>query len=344
MATPATAPTSPTSAPTNPPTATHPLSAPPTTSPNTDTTTPKLAPTSPSPRATPPTTTTSPATPPTATPHPTANAHLPEPATRTQLAPLDGNALDGNALDSPVPQAVVVPLRRALGVDVSTVPVRRGGLVAQAARRLRARAFTTDGVVHIPDHAGALDSGTTAPLLAHELTHAVQQQLFGAALPSSGSALGRRLESDAVAVEHWVRGGAAGSPPPVVRQLAPEQPDDDEPEGWHDLPVMDTSALFDEATPLPLDAEDVEPPDVSTTGLIAAYRDLRAGEQNGDTATSAEELVDLIADNPPRRWLDLDDPDNFDEIANRLYHHLVGRLRFDVLVERERSGTLLDFS
>ena len=239
----------------------------------------------------------------------------------------------------------MVPLRRALGVDVAGIPVRRGDEATRTARRLAARAFTSDGVVHIPDHLGALDSHTAAPLLAHELTHAVQQRRFGAALPAPGTTFDRRLEDDAVAVEQWVGGGAVGAPPPtVVRQLAAE--DDD-------LPVVDTGALmrdFEEATgsPVTVDVADLELPDVSVGGLFAAYQDLQelADQQTEDDSTPASEtsVVDLIADNPPRRWLDLDDPDNFEEIANRLYHHLVGRLRFDVLVERERSGTLLDFS
>ncbi len=281
----------------------------------------------------------------------------PDPPASVQLAPLDQAPLD-----SPVPQAIAVPLSRALGVDVSAIPVRRGGFVADAARRLRARAFTAGGVVHIPDRFGALDGRGAASLLAHELTHAVQQQRFGTALPSAGSALGRQLESEAVAVEKWVRDGAV---PLAPRQLRPDKPDEpDDPEGWHDLPEVDAGSLLDEfekatGTQVTADAEDHELPDVSADGLMAAYRDFQrladeqdAAEQDGPTATtttepatsSADDLVDRIADNPPRRWLDLDDPDNFEEIANRLYHHLVGRLRFDVLVERERSGTLLDFS
>jgi hypothetical protein len=247
---------------------------------------------------------------------------------------------------------VALPLRRALGVDVSGIPVRRGEAVTEAARQLNARAFTTDGIVHLPDHAGALDSHDAAPLLAHELTHAVQQQRFGAALPSPGSALATRLEDDAVAVEGWVGGGAVGAPPPIVRQLAPQ--DDDE----HRLHVVDSAALMDEfervtGERVTLDAEDFELPRVSAHGLLAAFHDIQemaddepvaVPGKKEKTETSADQLMELLADNPPRRWLDLDDPDNFEEIANRLYNHLLGRLRFDVLVERERSGTLMDFS
>ncbi|MGQ0839844.1 eCIS core domain-containing protein [Actinokineospora sp.] len=59
---------------------------------------------------------------------------------------------------------------------------------------------------------------------------------------------------------------------------------------------------------------------------------------------SMEAIKDELADDPPLRWMNLDDSDDFDELADRLYNTLISRLRFDVLVERERSGTLLDFS
>jgi hypothetical protein len=56
-----------------------------------------------------------------------------------------------------------------------------------------------------------------------------------------------------------------------------------------------------------------------------------------------DELVELIGDAPPRRWMDLDSSEDLDELATRLYDRMVNRLRFDVLVQRERSGTLMDF-
>jgi hypothetical protein len=90
--------------------------------------------------------------------------------------------------------------------------------------------------------------------------------------------------------------------------------------------------------------------DTSVEGLMGVYRQLVDSwtgtdeDESGDKATqSRDELYDAFGDNPPRRWFDLDDIAEFDELANRLYNHLFSRLRFDVLVERERSGTLMDF-
>jgi Domain of unknown function (DUF4157) len=58
---------------------------------------------------------------------------------------------------------------------------------------------------------------------------------------------------------------------------------------------------------------------------------------------TAQEVLDLLAEDPPYRWMDMDSSQDLDELALRLYDRIVTRLRFDVLVQRERSGTLLDF-
>lgn len=269
--------------------------------------------------------------------------------------------------DSPVPTTLVTPMHRALDADVSAVPVRRGAPVTRTAHHLDARAFTATGVVHVPDEVGALDGHDAAPLLAHELTHAVQQRRFGAALPAADTALGRQLEAEAVAVEEWVAGGAVTSPPRVWGHLdqpqlaarvaeAPREPD-----WWAEanrIPDLDPANVtreYERATGSRVadsqGAFDLQ--DDSLGGMLARFRGLmdqsdQPGKpgQTGQPGTPEEQrrqLLDEIADNPPRRWFDLDDLRDFDELANRIYNHLHSRLRFDVLVERERSGTLMDF-
>jgi hypothetical protein len=245
-------------------------------------------------------------------------------------------------------------LRRALRTDVSDVPVRRGSAVSRDAHHLGARGYTEAGVVHLPDEVGALDGHDAAPLLAHELTHAAQQRHFGAALPTPGTAHGARLEADAVAVEKWMAEGAVSEPPRVRGHLDQTQ-----------FAGVDLRALWTDADEIPeLDVrqaaghieitdEDRRIEDVSVGGLMGMYQDLVDGwdfsektepaPSAGMTKKNLEELFDAIADSPPRRWFDLDSVDDFDELANRLYNHLLSRLRFDVIVERERSGTLMDF-
>jgi len=61
-----------------------------------------------------------------------------------------------------------------------------------------------------------------------------------------------------------------------------------------------------------------------------------------DLRAVIEEAIEELVDDPPRRWMDLDDVDHFTEVANRVYNELSARLRFDLLVERERAGSLMD--
>jgi hypothetical protein len=49
-----------------------------------------------------------------------------------------------------------------------------------------------------------------------------------------------------------------------------------------------------------------------------------------------------IGDKPPRSWVDIDNTEHLDQLAARLYDRLHDRLRRDVLVQRERSGFLMD--
>ncbi|TDQ00792.1 eCIS core domain-containing protein [Labedaea rhizosphaerae] len=355
-------------------------------------------------------------------PHPGGGLDL---TTTPQLAPTAiaamGAALGRAAtsiVESVAPPALVAPMRRALGVDIADVPVRRGAPVSVTANRLRARAFTAGGVVHLPDSAGAMDSGHAAPLLAHELTHAAQQRHFGVTLPGLETTTGKQLEAEAVAVEQWVAGGSVGAPPVVSGhggrvQLADEDDEastskEDSEEDEEDNEDADVEkkaesggewsfevpddvipgagpggmwGMFANAVPgfekpeLSDDMPDLS--DLSPAGLQQMFaRTAGSGgpggpggpgglggpggpggpvvgpKKGGGTApvpagnTPADlvaAIVDAIADRPPRRWLDLDDLDHYDEIAQRIYNTLQSRLRYDVLLERERSGTLMDF-
>lgn len=117
------------------------------------------------------------------------------------------------------PSDVVGAVRQVVGVDVGDVPIRRGPEVSATARALNARAFTTQGEVHLPAEAGQLDTQPARALLAHELVHAAQQRTFGAQLPPESSPDGQALENVAVATERWVRG--EGTPPPALVHRPP---------------------------------------------------------------------------------------------------------------------------
>jgi hypothetical protein len=81
---------------------------------------------------------------------------------------------------------------------------------------------TRGGEVFIPASEGRLDSGPGSGLLAHELTHVIQQRRLGRSVPLEHSHAGRRLEADAAMTERHVRGdlGAPAPQPTAVEQPA----------------------------------------------------------------------------------------------------------------------------
>ncbi|OLR92868.1 eCIS core domain-containing protein [Actinokineospora bangkokensis] len=265
-----------------------------------------------------------------------------------------------------VPADVVDTFRRRLGVDPGEVPVHRGPEVAALADQLGARAFTAGGEIHLPLAAGGADDPETRALVAHELTHVVQQRALGGALPAEGTPGGRVLEAQARAVERWFRDG--GEPPtlPHPRFLstasvdtAPQRASTDtaDPVSWtlgsgfsseaapptsgaepppehragppppqppeDHLPPREPERAPDPAPP------DTAPPD-NSEGFAEVYRQL------GELRTSVVELRKHAGRRFP------EDARGLDRLAGRLYDRLRARLRAELLVERERSGTLAD--
>ena len=101
--------------------------------------------------------------------------------------------------------------------DVRDVPVRRGDDADRLAAAANARGATRGGEVFIPASEGSLESDRARGLLAHELTHVIQQRRLGTAVPLEHSPAGRRLEAEAVMTERHVRGDlGAPAPPPTA--------------------------------------------------------------------------------------------------------------------------------
>lgn len=233
------------------------------------------------------------------------------------------------------------------GTDLSDVSVHRGPEVADAARDLQARAFTVGAEVHLPDDHGPLSAGTGRSLLAHELTHVAQQRILGPALPPESSAVGQRLEAEAVAAERTVAtgttvrppGGPAsvqGSPLPLA-QRAPE------PAG----PSSDPAAVAigaGLATPGPDGAVHFAPPGApSSAGRVAGSSTPARAVQR---AVSVGEVSTSVADGATSEGAaddtDVDDAQELDELARRLWPRLSERLRGDLLTQREHGGALVE--
>jgi hypothetical protein len=145
-----------------------------------------------------------------------------------------------------VPTDLANEVRTRQQADVSAVPVYRGPKVNEAAKSRGARAFAAGGAVFLPDEAGPVDSPKARGLLAHELTHAVQQRTFGPRLPAPESSIGRRLEAEAQAAERFYSGEAgAAEPPPLIHAPTPAPASQPEP----DLSAM--AQLATELAPAP---------------------------------------------------------------------------------------------
>ncbi|RSS50700.1 DUF4157 domain-containing protein, partial [Streptomyces sp. WAC06614] len=120
-----------------------------------------------------------------------------------------------------VPRDMAAAFARLYGVDVSAVPVHRGRAASERAAKMSARAFTEGGAVFLPKEAGDLESTRGRGLLAHELTHAVQQNQHGGALPAEDTAAGLALEIEALRAELYFR-GEPGAPEPTRPAPEPE--------------------------------------------------------------------------------------------------------------------------
>ena len=288
----------------------------------------------------------------------------------------------GEQVTEKVPGGLVTAFRALHGVDVSDVPVRRGRAVARQAAKLDAAAFSRDGIVYLPDAAGSPNQIAAGALLAHELTHAVQQRMLGSGLPSEASPEGRALEGQAVATQQWFLGGtgavpalaqfpgAAAAQPALVpvmrhRHLAPAASSSES--------AAASSASFP-VSPAAEPGVQRQPVDIAraistigaatgsaVSGLPAWHEDHSVAEVPSVTEEAVPEVVTgaiadahtaiaelrthaaELAELADRRHVDLDDPVDLDELATRLYGRLRSKLRLELIVDRERAGLLTDF-
>jgi hypothetical protein len=242
------------------------------------------------------------------------------------------------------------------GADVSDVPVRRGRAVAQQATRLDAAAFSHDGVVYLPDSAGPLGQLPAQALLAHELTHAVQQRMLGDALPGEGSAEGRELEEQAMATQRWFLGDAGPVPSLAFLPSPAAPPLTHAPAARHTAPAADGESIASLVAAGQAGEPGVQrqPAAAAPTVTVASAGPANAEAAPGtaaldqsatvtDARPGLDELRDRVAELAGQRPAALDDPVELDELAAKLYRRLRSKLRLELIVDRERVGLLTDF-
>jgi hypothetical protein len=238
-----------------------------------------------------------------------------------------------------VPIAVAETFAVLHGIDVRDVPVHRGPVVDAQAAALGAHAFATGGQVFLPDAVGPLVHSETEAVLAHELTHAVQQRLVLAG-PADV------LERQARRTEQIFRRDR-----PLKHRPGPEPtqpPNPAEPPASEQVQRLTfTDVLSHAPTPIspfvppgpagvtaePLDVPPTTPP--PPDGAVAAPP---LPDEMQELLDNRERLVELCQAQPA----DLNDPLSLDELAGRLFGRLRRLLRADLLIDRERAGLLAD--
>lgn len=251
------------------------------------------------------------------------------------------------------------------GVDLSNVPLDRSPEATSEAYRLRARAFTSERGVVIPDRIGTLESGSGEALLAHELTHVAQRAHYGDSLPSESTPVGRLLEAEALAAEMPLRSGVSTGASPVAQ-----------PGGTGRLPTAGTrgdGAPGDAAQPLPLVTPSASGPDpeslaatilermsaLSTPAGLAGSTEVFTSHQwapssspapvsAGSVQRAAEGSTMVAPDQSPNgdqghsSGKGRPSDEELSNLSRWLYPLIRYRLKGDLREDRERAGLLTD--
>jgi len=115
---------------------------------------------------------------------------------------------------------------RATGSEPpSHVTVHEGAGAATQSDAVNAEAFTRDGQVYLAADA-PLSSERGQQLLAHELTHVIQQGSRSSTMPGEHTHEGKSLEQAALAVEQAMITGRHETVAPVVTPRPPREPDE----------------------------------------------------------------------------------------------------------------------
>jgi hypothetical protein len=216
------------------------------------------------------------------------------------------------------------------------VHIDRSSAGAAAAADLRANAFTSGDTIVLPSGHGPLHSGRGRSLLAHELVHVGQQRRLGAALPHESSPAGRQLEHEARSAEALVEAAPPPRSPgmPLARSQAQGgsggQP-----------PAIGASAEVRRAVDGALTL--AGPGSARGSGEAAALASAPTGAVSTDERSLSPQRADASAPAPgpaPTTGPRGDDESQLDELARKLYERIRLQLGRELLLDRERSGSL----
>jgi uncharacterized protein DUF4157 len=262
------------------------------------------------------------------------------------------------------PAATVASFGRMTGVDLGFVPMVRDPAADREADRGDASAFTRHGVIHLPTVVSAVDSPDTEALVAHELTHVLQQRTLGPQ-PDEDGPLGDALEPQADGVERSVR----GEPVDDAERAWPESVAEAMPAGLAWTPQTGFQSL----SGAPGGGGQRAPRDAATASGASDYAPRVAGDdaivplaypdadrvsadpapaqtsvsRSPDERVLSDDEVSRVADRVRSGLvfpeLDPKDPDLLDVLAAGLYGRLRTSLRSELIADRERAGVLTEF-
>ncbi|GAB4196457.1 MAG: hypothetical protein OHK0022_13970 [Roseiflexaceae bacterium] len=118
---------------------------------------------------------------------------------------------------APLSESVRTPMEQNFGTSFEDVRVHTGGESANINRAISAKAFTTGSDIFLGDGASSGDS----KLMAHELTHVVQQRSMSSSGPMSVGPADDHYEREADSMASSIASG----PAPAAQRSAEEQAD-----------------------------------------------------------------------------------------------------------------------
>jgi hypothetical protein len=254
-----------------------------------------------------------------------------------------------------VPESVRQSLRATVGEPPSHVTVHEGEAAAQQANSVNAEAFTKNGQIFFASDAPVV-SDRGQQLLAHELTHVMQQQGRGSSMPGEHTDEGQQLEHAARRVEKHMAVGRSEPtrPTPLHHRVTGKS---DSAPGTTNASASSSMNLSSQ-TPrsgmqqyVPSSSE----PSVFDAGVQRAEREPSRGILDGigsttsSAATSAwsktrESLMGQLEQDfagPPKGKKDADSrAKRLERQAAELYPYLQRRLRAELVRDLERRGRL----
>ncbi|MFN2588671.1 MAG: DUF4157 domain-containing protein [Actinomycetota bacterium] len=220
------------------------------------------------------------------------------------------------------PPAVRAAVERAFGVDLVDVPVHRSGRSSGAATKLGAEAFAVRDEVHVPARHGGLESERGGALLAHELAHAAQHRRERR---GAGPRAEATLEREARWVERSWRETESPHAAPSTPAAHHEPPDaaPSTPAPRHEPSLPHPAARGHTAAPAAAPAPVARMPGPSPSPDPSRADPVRRAVSPPADAAGAEGVP-------------------VDELVRHLYERIRSRLRAELLIDRERAGTLTD--